>query len=726
MGVIEKITALIHLFSKNEPYSRQADRRRFQLRRRELSSTYRLGVDTGGTFTDLCLLDEASGTLDVAKVSSTPHDPAEAVIEGIEKLIRKVDLDPKSVGFLIHGTTVATNALLEGKGAPTALITTEGFEDVILIGRQDRPKLYDFWARRPTPIVPRSLCYGAPERSLHTGEILRPLDEEAVRGIIREIKAKGIGSIAVCLLHSYANGTHEQRIGELVEEIHPEAFVTLSSVVLPEYREYERTSTICINAYVMPRVNAYVAHLEEELQRMGVASELYIMQSNGGVITAETARLSSARTALSGPAGGALTGVHLAQSLETPDLITIDMGGTSSDICLIQAARPSLTTEADIEGYPIRLPMIDINTIGAGGGSIAWIDSGGALRVGPESSGASPGPVCYGRGGEEPTVTDANAVLGRINPAYLLGGEMSVHLKEAEEVLYKKIAEPLGLDLMEAAQGIIEVVNANMIRGIRRVSVEKGYDPRDFALVPFGGAGPLHGVDLARALNITRIIVPTHPGIASAVGMLSADVRHDYVQTLIRPLDRVDLETMESIYRDMETQARNQLAKEGFEGEAVALTRLADMRYQGQSYELSLELEPDPVSGETLAALTRDFHGEHSRTYGYSREGEGLEMVNLRLVGLGLLPAADSTGAAVPSGGPPTPISRRQVVFGGQKRETPIYGRSTLGREALIQGPAVVEQLDSTVVIPPGYEAYIESGGNMIITEKNGPEGSRK
>ena len=691
-----------------------------------MGSIYRLGVDTGGTFTDLCLLDEASGRLEVAKVSSTPHDPAEAVIEGIEKLVEKFHMDPAAVGFLIHGTTVATNALLEGKGAPTALITTQGFEDVILIGRQNRPKLYDFWARRPTPIVPRSLSYGAPERVLHTGEVLRPLDEEAVRAIIREIKAKGIGSIAVCLLHSYANGVHEQRIKELVEEIYPEAFVTLSSQVLPEFREYERTSTICINAYVMPRVNAYVAHLEEELVRMGVASELYIMQSNGGVITAETARLSSARTALSGPAGGALTGVHLAQVLDTPDLITIDMGGTSSDICLIQGGRPSLTTEADIEGYPIRLPMIDINTIGAGGGSIAWIDSGGALRVGPESAGATPGPICYGRGGKEPTVTDANAVLGRINPAYLLGGEMSIQLEEAEEILYRKIAEPLGLDLLQAAQGIIEVVNANMIRGIRRVSVEKGYDPRDFALVPFGGAGPLHGVELAQALNISRIIAPAHPGIASAYGMLSADVRHDYVQTLIRPLDQADRDVMESIFQEMESQALSQLAKEGFQGEAAILTRMVDLRYQGQSYELSLELALEPVSDKTLAALSRGFHREHSRAYGYAREGEGLEMVNLRLVGLGKLPAAHGDAALGRSDREPEPINRRPVVFGGRKHDTAVYDRSVLGSGALVQGPAVVEQLDSTIIVPPGYQGVVEPLGNMIIQAGNGLKGGPK
>jgi len=680
-----------------------------------VSSNLRLGVDTGGTFTDFCLLDEASGGLTVAKVSSTPDDPARAVVEGIGKLARTGALKPEEVRFLIHGTTVATNALLEGKGAPTALITTQGFEDVLLIGRQSRPKLYDHWARRPTPIVPRRRCFGVPERVLYTGRVLKELDKERAEAVIREIRDQGIDSIAVCLLHSYANPAHEVELGRLIARIHPRAMVTLSSQVLPEYREYERMSTICINSYVMPKVNAYVAHLEEKLKEMGVASELYIMQSNGGVITARTARESSARTALSGPAGGALTGAYLARRLEEPNLITIDMGGTSSDICLIRDSRPSQTTEAEIEGYPIRLPMIDINTIGAGGGSIAWIDPGGALRVGPQSAGADPGPVCYGRGGTEPTVTDANAVLGRINPAYLLGGEMSLDLERAKGAITAKIAEPLGLDLMKAAEGIIQVVNANMIRGIRRVSVERGHDPRDFALVPFGGAGPLHGVELAQALNMTRVIVPAHPGIASAFGMLSADVRHDYVQTLISTLDQVEPAKLEAIYTDLEDQARRQLDREGFSGSSVSLLRSADMRYPGQSYELNLPFPGGPIRDGTAAELTAKFHLSHSQAYGYAREGEPVELVNLRLVGLGLLPSTEIGWRAAGGRAEPEPMTRRQVRFGRQEHPTPIYLRDDLPPGRPIPGPAVIEQLDSTLVIPPGFTAVAEPLGNIII-----------
>jgi N-methylhydantoinase A len=543
------------------------------------------------------------------------------------------------------------------------------------------------------------------------------LDREAAGSFIRKMKDRNILSIAVCLLHAYANPIHEQQIKTLIQELHPQAFVTISSEILPEFREYERTSTICINAYVMPKVNSYVHRLEGMLQDLGVASELYIMQSNGGVITAQMARESSARTVLSGPAGGALIGVHLSEALKTPNVITIDMGGTSSDICLIEASRPRLTTEADIEGYPIKLPMIDIKTIGAGGGSIAWIDAGGALRVGPQSAGADPGPVCYGRGGEQPTVTDANVILGRLNPVCILGGEMKVHLDSAKEVVMEKIARPLDLDLMQAAEGIIAVVNANMIRGIRRVSVEQGYDPRDFSLVPFGGAGPLHGVDLAQALNMTRVAIPAHPGIASAFGMLAADVRHDYVQTLITNSNQIAGDRLDAIYHDLEVQGQAQLAREGFEGEAVCLDRLADMRYAGQSYELSLPMPDGKISTSALDSLFKRFHRAHQHSYGYCREGELIEFVNFRVVAKGKLPRSRLTDNCPASQKPSRHVDSRTVWFQGQGVETLIYERSHLVKDQVINGPAIVEQLDSTIVIPPGFQAAIEASGNIIIEQ---------
>jgi N-methylhydantoinase A len=681
---------------------------------------FRLGVDTGGTFTDLCALDEMSGELAVTKVPSTPTNPALAVLGGIEKLIEKKGLRPQKVRFLIHGTTVATNALLEHKGAKTALLTTEGFEDVLHIGRQNRPRLYDFRARRPEPVVPRQLRYGLPERILYTGEVLRPLDEAKTAAILQKIKAQGIQSIAVSLIHSYANPIHEQKIKAMISKVFPEAYVTVSAEVLPEFREYERTSTICINAYVMPKVNDYVADLETKLKDLNVASDLYIMQSNGGVITAKTARQMSARTVLSGPAGGALTGVFIARTINRPNIITIDMGGTSSDICLIEGGMPRLTTESDIGGYPIKLPMIDINTIGAGGGSIAWVDPGGALQVGPQSAGADPGPVCYGRGGTEPTVTDANAILGRINPSYLLGGEMPVYLDDARRVLENRIGRPLGIDAERAAEGIIAVVNANMIRGIRRVSVERGYDPREFTLVPFGGAGPLHGVELAQALSIREIVVPGHPGIASAFGMLSADVRHDFVQTHIALAQEVNVEHLLSIFQDMEGQGTAQLGQEGFSGQSVALIRSADMRYVRQAYELSVPITGGSLNRRDISTIVERFHNLHERAYGYARRKEAVEFVNLRVVALGKLPEFKLTERTPQRKEALRPIDHREVCFAGAVVKAPIYQRDHLDQGSEISGPAIVEQMDSTIVIFPEYQAVTDRYGNLLMRVREG------
>lgn len=682
-----------------------------------MGNRYRLAVDTGGTFTDLCVVDLQQGGLAVTKVPSTPSNPALAVIAGIEKLVEEGKIAAEAIQFLLHGTTVATNALLEHKGARTALLTTKGFEDILQIGRQNRPDLYDFWARRPPPIVPRHLSYGVPERILYTGEVSVPLDTSSAEEIVRDIKQKGIRSIAVSLLHSYANPVHEKQLVEIISRLYPEAYVTLSSEVLPEFREYERTSTICINSFVMPKVNNYVAFLEERLKEIGVASELYIMQSNGGVITADMAREMSARTVLSGPAGGVLTGMLLSEATEHRNIITIDIGGTSSDISLIEGGKPRLTTESQIGGYPIKLPMIDINTIGAGGGSIAWIDSGGALRVGPHSAGADPGPVCYGRGGTEPTATDANAILGRINPSYLLGGEMEMHLEDAFRVVEEKIARPLGMDVRRAAEGIIAVMNANMVRGIRRVSVEKGYDPREFTLVPFGGAGPLHGVELAQALNMLKIVVPPHPGIASAFGMLSADVRHDYVQTHITTIDKANVEAMQAIFDSLEQEGEEQLRREGFGDSAIRLERHADIRYARQAYELPVTMAGGPLSLTRLTEAAEAFHREHERTYGHARRDEPVEFVNLRVVAWGKLPETGLDAGMRSQWASPEPIARREVVFlEAEPVSTPVYQRGALPEGRIVEGPAVFEQLDSTILVFPGYEAVSDQYGNLLIT----------
>ncbi len=677
---------------------------------------YKLGVDTGGTFTDIGLIDEETGQISVTKVPSTPDNPALAVLEGVKSIVKQFGISYQEIDFFIHGTTVATNALLELKGAKTALITTEGFKDVLHIARQTRPKLYDFWSRRPEPQVPRRLRFEVPERIIYTGEILKPLETEVVQEIAQKLKKEKVEAAAVCLLHSYANSKHEKIIKEILQKEYPELIVSISSEILSEFREYERMSTVTINAYVMPKVNRYVSHLEGKLKEMGVKSDLYIMQSNGGVITSETAREASARTVLSGPAGGALAGIFACHQTGTDNIITVDMGGTSLDICLVENKEPRYTTESQIGGYPIKLPMIDIHTIGAGGGSIAWMDAGGALRVGPESAGAVPGPVCYQKGGKEPTVTDANVVLGRINPGYILGGRMEMNLEGARQAIKEKIADPLELTVEEAAAGIIRVVNANMVRGIRVVSVENGYDPREFSLVSFGGAGPVHAVEMAKELAMKEVIVPVNPGITSAIGMLTADVRHDYVQTFIVSTNKVQLDDLEKLYDKLESEAIDQLAEEGFSKENVILLRTADMRYEGQAFELGVSAPAGKLNKKHISDMEKQFNDIHLKQYGYQRSGETIELVNLRLVALGKLPGLKIKDEEVFIETKPEVYSSRKVYFNDGFLDTAIYNRDKLLPGQQIIGPAVIEQLDSTTVVFPEQTARVDAFNNIIIS----------
>ena len=673
---------------------------------------YRLAVDTGGTFTDVCMMDERSGAITLVKVPSTPDNPSRAVINGVEKIIKQGGLSPREILFFIHGTTVATNALLELKGAKTALITTKGFRDVLQIGRQTRPSLYDFYAHRPKPVIPRYLRYEAPERILYTGEIYEPLEEAAIIAIAGDLRDKGVQAVAVCLMHSYINPAHERKIKEILSVYYPEVFVTLSSEILPEFREYERMSTVCINGYVMPKVNSYLADLADSLAQMQINSDLYVMQSNGGVITAKTARESSARTVLSGPAGGALAGTAICHQTGRGEIITVDMGGTSLDVCLIENSQPKYTTESNIGGYPIKLPMIDINTIGSGGGSIAWIDSGGALRVGPQSAGAVPGPVCYRKGGTEPTVSDANAVLGRLNPGSLLGGDFLLDVERARQVIDEKIAKPLGLTVLEAAAGIIRIVNANMVRGIRVVSIEKGYDPRKFALVPFGGAGPLHGAQMAEELGMTEMIVPPNPGVTSAIGMLTADLRHDYVRTAIMDTREASPEDIGALFESLEEQACRDLTQEGFAKENIRMIRAADMRYRGQAYEITISVDDGNMEDA--------FHGEHHKAYGYNRPGEIMEIVNLRLTALGKLPQIKWTQGKEASAAHIEPVSYREVFMRDGFVKTAIYNRDEFAPGHKIEGPAIVEQMDSTTLLFPGQKALVDDYGNLRIRLEGG------
>ena len=492
--------------------------------------TYRLGVDVGGTFTDLVLHEVESNRLEFAKTPSTPADQSEGVTTGALQLVNRLGISPQAIAFFIHGTTVATNTLLERKGARTALIVTRGFRDVLQIGRQDRPDLYDWTIRRTEPIVPRRLRFEVTERVLHTGEVIEPVSDADVAGIVRRLEEEQVEAVAVCLLHSYAHPAHERQVGEAIRKALPDITLSISSEVAPEFKEYERMSTASINAFVAPVMERYLRSLQAGIEAQGIDSDLHIMQSNGGTMSADAAVEKPVHTILSGPAAGVIGSVGLAAQAGELNTISVDMGGTSFDISLCYQGEVRRTQDSEIDRLPIKVPMVDIHTLGAGGGSIAWIDPGGALRVGPHSAGAAPGPACYGQGGAEPTVTDANLLLGRLSPDAFLGGLMKLDIGLARDAVRDRIAEPLGLGIEEAAEGIVRVVNAGMIKGIRVVSVAKGYDPREFTLVTFGGAGPLHAAELASELNIPKVLVPIAPGVTSALGLLMADLRHDLVR----------------------------------------------------------------------------------------------------------------------------------------------------------------------------------------------------
>jgi len=685
----------------------------------------RLGVDVGGTFTDLVLFDAVSNQIHFTKTSSTPENQAQGVEDGITKVVGQAGLAPADIEFFVHGTTVATNALLERKGVRCALLTTEGFRDVLQIGRQDRPKLYDWFAQRPAPLVPRELTFEIRERMLHTGDVLTTLDETQAIEAIGRAKFAGVTAIAVCLLHSYANATHERRLRELIAEHFPEAEVSISSDVIPEFREYERASTTTVNTYVMPIVRRYVARLADRTAAMGVPAELHIMQSNGGLMTARAAGEQSVRTMLSGPAAGVLGAVALARQAGFENVLSVDMGGTSFDICLAFEGTLRFTKESEIGSLPVKVPMIDIHTLGAGGGSIAWIDAGGALRVGPQSAGAQPGPAAYGRGGTAPTVTDANVVLGRIDPANFLGGEMALDGAAARRAVEQGIANPLGLGVEEAAEGIIRVINATMVRGMRAVSVEKGYDPRDFAIVAFGGGGPLHAADLARELGVPSVLVPVMPGVTSALGLLVADLRYDVSATVRGSLADPDVAALTAVFEELERQALDQMARDGVDHGAIALSRSADVRYARQSWELEVGVAGGQLDAVAIDLVRSDFHARHAQQYGYAMEGEELILVNAQVSAIAALPkpplgVADGTNGSDAQRAAAALIydqaGERPTWLGGQWVTAAVHDRRGLGPGATIAGPAIVEQLDTTTFLGAGDLAVVDAFGNLIVT----------
>lgn len=669
----------------------------------------RIGIDTGGTFTDLVLLDEEG--VHVHKLRSTPQDPSEAILQGIRELTA-------GLAEITHGSTVATNALLERKGARVALLTTAGFEDVLLIGRQTRAKLYDFQVRAPRPLVEAGLTYGVHERLAHDGTILEPLTSAEISRLTGLLQEANPDCVAICLLHSYANPEHEQRLADALTQA---GFrVSASHAILPEYREFERWATTAVNAYVTPLMASYLTRLEEGLASdrkpsgelssspallPARSSPLRIMQSNGGSISASTAKEAAVQTILSGPAAGAVGAQAMAAASGHTRMITFDMGGTSTDVSLIDEVIGT-TADSIVGDFPVRLPVLDIHTVGAGGGSIAWIDSGGSLRVGPRSAGADPGPACYGKG-TEITVTDANLLLGRLDPAFFLGGRMVLDLERTQAVALE-LAARLELTPMALAEGIVRIADANMERAIRVVSVQRGHDPRDFALLAFGGAGGLHACALAESLDIATVLIPEHSGVLSALGMLLADVTRDYSTSILQPTALVTEDKLKQALAPLVARAEAHLRSEGFSAEAIVLAPSLDMRYKGQAYELSIPFQAD---------FAESFHDAHRKLYGYANPARATEIVQLRLKATGRTekPPRPWDPGPIAAATPPTPTRTRQAIFSARAYATPIFHRDRLCPGMHACGPAILITGESTNVVPPGWSWQIDAAGTLVL-----------
>ncbi len=664
-----------------------------------------VGIDVGGTFTDIAVLQD--GRLAVHKLPSTPRNPTEGIVQGVGE----AGVEIESADF-VHGSTVATNALLEGKGARTALVTTMGFEDVLEIGRQSRAELYDLEQDRTPTLAPWELRFGLQERVDYTGAILDDLQPDSIEELMALITESGADAVAVSFLFSFLNPAHEEMVNEALRRMDPAPFISLSSRVLPEFREYERTSTVVVNAYVGKVMSRYLGELEQSL-----GEGLRIMQSSGGSITARLASEQPVRTILSGPAGGVVGAFHVSAQAGHPNIITLDMGGTSTDVSLCPG-RIKETSSSNVGGHPISVPMIEIHTVGAGGGSIARVDTGGALTVGPQSAGADPGPACYGHG-EQLTVSDANLLLGRLRPDHFLGGRLTLDLPRAQGLM-SSLAGSLGLGEQQAALGILRVVNANMERAIRAISLERGYDPREFTLVPFGGAGPVHGCELAQELGIPRVLIPARPGILSALGVAIADVVKDYSRTVMLRGADLDRSRLEEEFHGMEGLARNELVQEGLPAEQMAARRFIDVRYVGQSFELTVDYPASRAARTTeglARAISDSFYRAHLQRFGYADRGEPVEIVNLRLkldlaVEKPELPPMQTGGIDASA----ARISSVPVVFRDGELESPLYQRELLLTGNRIDGPALVVQLDTTTVVPPGWRGEVDPYGNLLLT----------
>ena len=684
-----------------------------------------IGVDVGGTFTDIVFCDLSANQVAIHKVSTTPDDPSRGILQGIAEICRDNGIAPADIDYLLHGTTTATNAVLEHKGARAGMLTNEGFRDIIHIARHQRVEHYSImqelpWQNRPLvkrrhrKVVKGRL--GPPH-----GEELEPLDESGVVAAAGLLKAEGVEAVAVCFLFSYLNPAHEQRAKEILERELPGVFITTSSSVSPQFREFERFTTACLCAFIGPKMRSYVSRLEDALRDAGLRSELRVMASNGGVATPAMVSEKPVMTLLSGLAAGVLGGAWIGDLSGRRKLVTFDIGGTSADIGIVVEGRFAETDprSTSIAGFPLLLPMIDIHTIGAGGGSIAYIDQGGAFRVGPRSAGAVPGPAAYGRGGKEPTVTDANVVLGRLDKNDFLGGSMKLDEDAAHRVI-EELANSLGMSKLEAAEGVLTVINSNMANAIRSRTVQKGIDPREFALVAFGGAGPLHGVEVAAMLGFREVIVPPYPGITSAMGLLTTDLKYDTIRTQFQVSGNVDLDRLNADIAAMEDQLRRQFLADHLEAASMSFVRDGDLRYVGQGYELKIPFPVGVISKRELEGIWKRFHEAHEREYGHAFPSNPIEIVNVRVIGVGQMPKI--TKLAAPEGATleKARVRTGQCVFriDGELRsfETSFYRRHLLPVGQVFTGPAIVLQKDSTTVVPPGCSAINDPAGNLILT----------
>jgi N-methylhydantoinase A len=687
---------------------------------------YRAGVDIGGTFTDIFLLSEETGDVAIGKVLTTPRDPAVAVIQGLRELLAEQGIAPAAVTHLVHGTTLITNAIIERKGAKTGLITTKGFRDALEIGRERRYDIYDISLENPEPLVPRFLRREVNERLDNTGRVVIPLDPDEALEVIRSLVKDGVEALAVCLLHSFRNPAHELLMKQLITEHFPSLLCSLSCEVMPEIREYERTSTTVANVYVKPLAQRYLNKLNADLRAMGLPRDLFIMLSNGGITSCGVAGEYPIRLIESGPAAGALAASFYSTQKQLDRVISFDMGGTTAKICLIDHGQPLLTTDFEAarvyrfkkgSGLPLKVPVIEMIEIGAGGGSIARVDKLGLLKVGPDSAGAEPGPVCYDRGGEEPTVTDADLVLGYLSPDYFLGGKMRLNVEKAKQAIEEKIARPLKVDLLRAAWGIHQVVNENMANAARIHLVEKGRDPRGYSLIAFGGAGPVHAYRVAERLKLKTLVCPVAAGVTSAFGMLTAPLAFDFVQSYVTTLSDLDCAVLERMYADMEARGRELLLAAGVEG-AITFSRSADMRYLHQGFEIRVPLPSGALTKERLPVLRQAFAEEYERLYKRLNPGVEIEVVNWRLVAAGPQPRINLRA----------PSTSGQSVEAALKGERPVYlpehegfvscgvyDRYLLPVGATFVGPAVVEERECTLVIGTGARASVDDEQNIVI-----------